>query len=82
MPKYEYECKLCNMAVLIHHKVGEIPEACPQCHSENVLERVYSFSIGRTVEGKIGNLVKSHIEEAKKELRKEKKELSKKEFKL
>lgn len=59
-------------------------EGCPVCGSSTELERVYSFSINKPVVGKDkpGNLVKTHIEEARKELRKEKEELTRKEFKI
>lgn len=57
-------------------------DVCSECGS-NELKRVYSFSIEKTVsldKNKPGTLVKSHIEEAKQELKEEKEKLTKKEF--
>lgn len=83
MPRYEYKCRCCNVSVIVSHDVGEMSEVCPQCNNENTLERVYSFNIQKSQYGKNkpGVLVKSHIEEARRELKKEKEKLSKKEFK-
>lgn len=83
MPRYEYKCQDCDGEFLIQHSVGEKIDTCPQCDSVDTLQRIYSFSIERDKvpnKNKPGTLVKSHIEEAKEELRKEKASFSSKEF--
>ena len=84
MPRYEYRCLDCQECVVLTHAAGDAASGCPSCGPDSTLERLYSFSIKKPVKSKtkVGNLVKSHIEEAREELRKEKKELSKKDFKV
>jgi len=86
VPRYEYECLDCKENVTITHKVGAsvLDNGCPACGSNRQLERVYSFSIKKATDSKAkpGNVVKAHIEEARKELKEEKKMLTKKDFEI
>ena len=84
MPRFEYNCPDCKEQIIVTHDSGVAGfDGCPICGSDAQLERVYSFSINKAISGKNkpGILVKSHIEEAKESLRKEKEQLFKKEFK-
>jgi len=81
MPAYEYSCKFCNEHTTIVHDVGNTVTRCPECAREE-LSRVYSFSLSRGADSKQrpGVIVDSFIEEAKKEIKEEKKRLKKKEY--
>jgi len=76
MPFYEYHCLDCEKTFNVFHSMNkEYEDPCGFCESVNV-EKVVS-TIGAKVERdkfkkKDGDLVKSHIEEAKKEIKKEK----------
>lgn len=84
MPRYEYRCPDCEESLVLNHSRTEdlAGSVCPACGSESGIRRVFSFNIEKNRHGKNkpGILVKSHIEEAKQELRKEKEKLARKEF--
>lgn len=86
MPRFEYKCPDCEESLTLSHARGEsrAGSKCPNCGSETGIQRVYAFNVEKTRQGrnKPGTLVKSHIEEAKQELRKEKEKLAKKEFEI
>jgi putative FmdB family regulatory protein len=87
MPRYEYKCKDCENTVILSHSRKDVVavKICPNCDSSSELERIYSFTISKDAvqkENKPGSLVKSHIEEAKEELKEEKKKLVEKDFKV
>lgn len=89
MPHLEYKCPNCDV-LSVHYRDrasrNDIPFGCSKCETEIELERVYSFSVkdsdSSKKEAKKGDLVKSHIEEAKREVKKEKDLLKKKEYKV
>lgn len=84
MPRYEYQCSDCLGKVTLVHssKVDRTPESCVHCGIDLEMKRVYSFSITKAPTGKAvaGDLVKTQIEESRRELKKEKEELTKKDY--
>ena len=83
MPIYNYHCDDCNKEFEVMHSMTEECTECGFCLSSNVA-RVVS-SIGNKIDkskfkNKAGDLVKSHIEEAKAEVKKEKEEMKNKVF--
>ena len=86
MPRFEYMCVECEEKFILVHKPGEVPrdQECIVCGHFDKPQRVYSFYLDKKIEGKDkpGTLVKAHIEEAKRELKREKNELAKKDFEI
>ena len=79
MPIYQYLCLDCKRSFNAFHSMDkEYEGTCGFCESENV-EKVISDISGIVnedrFETKAGDLVKSHIEEAKQDVRKQKKEM-------
>ena len=85
MPRYAYRCGECDNLFEIFHSIKDKLETCQECSGS--LNRVPSQTfIGLTqptksIEHKVGDLVKDHIEEARRELRKEQKRISSEEYK-
>ena len=78
MPRYDYHCKSCEITSTIRHSIKEEVTLCPKCGKE-ALVRLLSMPFvfrGKTA----GKVVEKHIEDAKQELVKDKKEM-KKEYK-
>ena len=72
MPIYEYFCINCEQHVSLLHSSEEKREECPACKQES-LERVYSsFSVKENNDA--GKIVTSAIEEAKRDLKEQKKD--------
>ena len=71
MPKYLYECKTCEERFLVYHLMSETLETCDKCGSKNCLKKLPLFPVNlqkNKKEKKVGEVVKSHIEETKEEL--------------
>jgi len=85
MPFYEYQCLDCEKTFNVFHSMTkEYDGTCGLCESENI-ERVVA-KIGDKVDKdkfktKTGDVVKSHIEEAKSEVKKEKQKLKSRVYK-
>ena len=75
MPIYEYYCNSCESKFKIMHSMSEECSECGLCLSEDIT-RVIPDIAGPADESKFkmkaGDLVKSHIEEARQELKQEK----------
>ena len=87
MPRYLYECKECSKHFDLRHPITEKYEVCSQvsdCEQKGSLIRIPSFShvIKKpSVSGeKIGDLTKEFIEQAREEMKKEKRSLTKQEY--
>jgi putative FmdB family regulatory protein len=80
MPTYCYECAECEESFEAFHSVKYKLEECAICGAENSLSRIPSmpYYIKKNDTGKV---VKDHIEEAKRELQKDKQEASQREYK-
>jgi len=77
MPIYSYECKLCNASIKIKHSIKEKLKDCPDCKSSNSLMRLLSNFTIINNQKKAGKIVNSFIEDAKKEIKKEKENFKK-----
>jgi len=80
MPRYSYKCGFCDSLFVFVHSVKEKWTICPDCQEGPTLERILNCPVvlnKKRFEGdkKIGEEVKSHIEDAKRELKKHKEQL-------
>ena len=75
MPRYDYKCLKCEQTFTIRHAMKEVVEFC-ECEEQGKLQKIPS--IPRVIKrNKAGKVVKDHIEEAKKEIKEFKKDMSK-----
>ena len=83
MPIYTYRCEDCDGVFEIFHLMSEVCDACTLCGSSDNLERIPSMLVEKinmeSKPDKVGDLVESHIRQAREELKKEKKNLKNKE---
>jgi len=85
MPIYVYECTSCRQKINIFHSFTEKPTRCELCGVSDSLQRDYStpFSTSSKLdlnEGRVGQIVEAHIEQTRKEIKKEKEDLKKERF--
>jgi putative FmdB family regulatory protein len=82
MPRYTYHCEDCDSYCEITHAMGErIETLCLGC--EGALNKVPSMPLSLVVkknDARTGEVVKSSIEEFKKDLKEQRSEASKKEI--
>jgi putative FmdB family regulatory protein len=83
MPTYTYQCKKCEFSFEEFHSMSETVEFCKKCGSD--VQRVLSMDfftskVNVAIKNKPGTLVKKYIEEVRDEVRKEKTNLSTKEY--
>ncbi len=84
MPIYEFLCLDCEENFSAFLRMDQEQESCEICSSDHIIKVV--SDIGQKVDkdkfkAKAGDVVKSHIEEAKSEIKKEKKNLKSKVYK-
>ena len=84
MPFYNYQCLDCKEDFTVMHMMSEEWDNCELCGSKNITKKI--SGIGAKVnqdkfKKKDGDLVKSHIEEAKREIKKEKNKMKGEMFK-
>jgi putative FmdB family regulatory protein len=81
MPKYAYRCSECENEFEIYHSINDKLKNCEPCESVETLIRIPSLTIKvvKKVNNntKVGEVVNSHIEDARQELKKEKEKLKK-----
>ena len=81
MPIYVYQCIDCSSEWKESHGMTEDAESCTRCESQNI-HRVPSNFVNLSkksdVKRKVGDITNEFIEESKKSLRGQKKELDKK----
>ena len=78
MPIYTYRCNNCEVEFEVHHSMKEIREDCSECNTSGSLVRIPSLGFINTkpqLKNEVGSLVRKHIEEGKKELKKEKEDM-------
>ena len=87
MPRYTYRCNECEQVFEINHSMSINLKDCELCESVDSLVRVPSTTfITTTIKStkdnkKVGDVVNSHIEESKKELKTEQQKLKDIEYK-
>tara|TARA_Y100001973_G_C5199520_1_gene336621 strand:- start:1809 stop:2069 length:261 start_codon:yes stop_codon:yes gene_type:complete len=77
MPKYSYKCSECDKITILYHGINDLKTDCSLCNSKSTLKRLPSKFVLHKNEGqkKVGSVVKSSIEEFKRDLENEKEEL-------
>ena len=83
MPIYCYRCDNCKQTFEVKHGMFFEQERCTICHKEGFLTKVFSPTAKIDKEKfakKTGDVVKQHIEDAKKDIKEEKKKLSSREL--
>ena len=84
MPRYIYHCDNCDTTFQVTHSINELLTDCDNCNQKETLTRVPSMvnvemKIGQ--KPKAGKITRDFIEEAKKELKEQKKQTKKEEIK-
>lgn len=76
MPVYCYNCRACETSFEVRHSMSFDGQQCTQCGSDNVF-KVPSLLDKKQISGsnKPGKIVKDYIEDAKEEIKKEKKSM-------
>ena len=80
MPRYTYRCEQCKEVFEINHGMFFTQERCIKCHTEGVLTKIPVFRIKESTASKnkkVGSIVDEFIKDAKKDLKKQKKDFSK-----
>jgi putative FmdB family regulatory protein len=82
MPRYQYRCEKCDGTFEYYHGMSEKISSCEVCNEETLLKVPYfSGTIKKENKQKVGSIVDNYIEETREEIRKEKDQLKKLEFK-
>ena len=78
MPRYTYRCKKCDTILEFVHSMNDEKTDCTECDEKESLQKLPSlFATFRKTskrEGQTGGVVKSSIEDFKKDLKEQKKE--------
>ena len=83
MPRYIYECEACNGEFEISHGMFHEQRECILCKRLGTITKKPSFRIKKQLSeapSRVGKVVDEFIEDAKKELKKQKKDLKSEEF--
>ena len=82
MPKYVCECKECGFVKEVVHSMQEKLKDCEECDTIEALMRIPSFTLSLKKDSNTtaGGRVKEFIEDAREELRSERRELKRKEY--
>jgi putative FmdB family regulatory protein len=82
MPRYTYHCEKCNNIFEYYHSMSEKKTECEVCKEQSLLKLPhFSGTIKKQTTEKVGRIVENYIEETREEIRKEKENLRKTEFK-
>jgi putative FmdB family regulatory protein len=83
VPRYQYRCMECNHDCVIHHLSTETVSICPSCNKKGVLiKQLTSFTSTNSKvipKVKTGQVTEEFIQDARKELKQQRKDLLKKE---
>ena len=82
MPKYFFRCEECDLELETYHSIKTVLEDCPDCLSSSLVRVPQLIFLKKEVGStkKVGAVVTKHIEEARRELKKEKKSLANEEY--
>ena len=75
MPKYNYKCKECQGEFETVHAMSERLTDCEQCNTMDTLVKIPNKIATHYKDKETGKVVDSYIEEAKQEVREEKRRL-------
>lgn len=76
MPRYCFQCEVCENRQVVFLSMSETLEDCDECGSKNCMNKVYNkfFSETKTIkQHKVGNITKEYIEKNREILNREKK---------
>ncbi len=76
MPHYTYRCDECGGVFAVFHSMKEKLTDCEDCELTDTLERVPSSFSMHIKEKPAGKVVKSFIEDAREEVKEEKKKMT------
>ena len=76
MPSYVYECSDCKEVIEVFHSMSEERTDCEICKSENTLTKIPEVPI-YVKNNNAGNVVKKHIEDAKRQVQQDKADMTK-----
>jgi putative FmdB family regulatory protein len=76
MPSYVYECSDCREIIEVFHSMSDEKTDCETCGAENTLNKIPEVPI-YVKKKTAGKVVKEHIEDAKQQIREEKRSMSK-----
>lgn len=78
MPRYHYECEECRYEYKVRHSMGHTVEECPECGEESLVRILPHVRYdNQEKKAATGSIVKASIEEARREIKEEKKNTSK-----
>ena len=85
MPRYRYECQICNVEILVRHAISDTLVDCAACGADNSLKKLLSKPLcikkKPTSRGtKVGEITKQYIEENREILEQQKKEAKSKSY--
>ena len=74
MPTYVYKCSLCKQTFEKRHGMFFLLDQCDLCHGRDCVFMIPSLpkNLNINKKKKVGQVVKEYIEDAKKEIKKEK----------
>ena len=82
MPRYAYHCEKCKGDFEYYHGMTEKKIECEVCKEPSLLKvPVFGGSIKKETQQKVGAIVDTYIEETRAEIRREKQEKKKLEYK-
>ena len=82
MPRYVYHCEYCDNIFEYYHGMKEKKSQCEVCKQETLLKLPhFSGTIKKEIKYKPGSIVDTYIEETREEIKREKEELKKIEYK-
>ena len=82
MPRYVYRCEKCKQDFEYFHGISDKKTDCEICKETTLLKiPFFNGNIKKETQQKVGQIVESYIEEAREEIKLEKENLKKIEFK-
>lgn len=82
MPRYTYSCTKCNSKFEYFHSISEKKTQCEACKEETLLKiPLFSGTIKSESSKKVGSIVEEYIQQTKEEIRHEKEQVRKLEYK-
>ena len=77
MPRYCFQCEVCENKQVMFLRMSETLEDCVECGSSNCMNKVYDkffYETKTTKQHKVGNITKEYIEKNREILKQQKEE--------
>lgn len=82
MPRYVYSCSKCNNKFEYFHSISEKKIQCEECKEETLFKiPLFSGTIKTESSKKVGSIVEEYIQQTKEEIKHEKEQIRKLEYK-